>query len=206
MLFKTLIFTILVPGAVTVLIPLMLLPHYIRPPMRLGVFRFTGAILILLGTGTYLRCAWDFATYGRGTPAPIAPPEDLVIRGLYRFVRNPMYVGVLLVLAGEAILFESSIHFGYAAVVFLLFHLFVVIYEEPILQRKFGGSYANYRATVPRAETEGRGELHFLMACVELCVDRIGRAKHADESSYRFGFAGSGTTIGTSSYETRDGG
>lgn len=151
MLFKALIFTILVPGAVTVLIPFMLLPRYtIGPPMRLGVFRFTGAILILFGIVAYLRCAWDFATSGRGTPAPIAPPEDLVIRGFYRFVRNPMYVGILLVLTGEAILFGSPIHFGYAAGVFLLFHLFVVIYEEPILQRKFGSSYANYRATVSR--------------------------------------------------------
>jgi protein-S-isoprenylcysteine O-methyltransferase Ste14 len=127
MVFKTLIFTILVPGAVTVLIPLMLLPHSTRPPMRFGVFRCTGMILILLGAGTYFRCAWDFATSGRGTPAPIVPPEDLVIRGLYRFVRNPMYVGILLVLVGEAVLFESPIHFGYASVVFLLFHLFVVI-------------------------------------------------------------------------------
>ena len=148
--FKTLVFTILVPGVVTVLIPLMILPHHTGPSMRLGVFQFTGAILILLGTGTYSWCAWDFATYGRGTPAPIAPPEELIIRGLYRFVRNPMYVGILLVLAGEAVLFVSVIHFGYAAVVFLLFHLFVVIYEEPILQRKFGGPYANYRATAPR--------------------------------------------------------
>ncbi len=150
MFFKTLIFTILVPGTVAVLVPWMLLPYSTRPSLPIGVFRSAGWVLILSGAGIYFRCAWDFAVSGRGTPAPIAPPEDLVLRGLYRFVRNPMYIGIVLVLAGEAVLLASLIHFGYSAIVLLCFHLFVVLYEEPNLQRKFGRSYENYCATVPR--------------------------------------------------------
>lgn len=148
--FKTLIFTILGPGTVIVLIPAVLLSFPARPPSVLRALRYAGAIPILVGAVIYLRCAWDFATYGRGTPAPIDPPEKLVVQGFYRFVRNPMYLGIHLVLAGEAVLFESPLLLGYAVAVLLLFHLFVVVYEEPSLQRKFGESYATYRAAVPR--------------------------------------------------------
>jgi protein-S-isoprenylcysteine O-methyltransferase Ste14 len=97
-----------------------------------------------------LWCAWDFTFAGRGTPAPIDPPKELVVQGLYRYVRNPMYVGILSILLGEALLFASWSLFGYAAVVFILFFLFVVLYEEPILMRKFGESYLQYCKNVPR--------------------------------------------------------
>jgi len=147
-LLKTLIFTILVPGTVTILIPRWLLSAEAARPIN--ALRFIGVIPIAIGAAIYFWCAWDFATKGQGTPAPIDPPKELVVRGLYRFVRNPMYVGVLSILIGEAALFASSALFGYAAVVFLLFYLFVVLYEEPVLGKQFGDAYRNYCAAVPR--------------------------------------------------------
>lgn len=145
---KTLIFTILVPGTVTILIPRWLLSADASQPT--GTLRFIGLIPIATGAAIYLWCAWDFASKGRGTPAPIDPPKELVARGLYRFVRNPMYIGVLSILIGEAVLSASSALLGYAALVFLLFYLFVVLYEEPALKKKFGEAYTNYCAAVPR--------------------------------------------------------
>ncbi len=150
-LLRTLIFTVVVPGTVTVLVPYLLLSangHAVR--LELGGPWTLGLVPILLGVAIYLWCAWDFTFAGRGTPAPIDAPRELVVRGLYRFVRNPMYVGVLLVLVGEAALFRSASLLVYAALLFVAFHLFVVLYEEPTLQQQFGESYARYRNSVPR--------------------------------------------------------
>jgi protein-S-isoprenylcysteine O-methyltransferase Ste14 len=148
---KTLIFTLVVPGTVTILIPYWLLSsRSASPPMQIGPLRYLGVLPILLGTSIYLWCAWDFTFAGRGTPAPIDPPKTLVVRGLYRYARNPMYIGVVLLLFGEALLFASRVLFGYVAMVFLSFHLFVVLYEEPTLRRKFGEPYQRYCESVPR--------------------------------------------------------
>src|SRR5262249_16236541 len=103
-----------------------------------------------IGVLIYLWCAWDFGAAGSGTPAPIDPPKDLVVRGLYKWVRNPMYVGVLSFVIGEAMLFESPLMFGYAFLVFLLFSAFVILYEEPVLRTKFGDSYRRYCEVTPR--------------------------------------------------------
>jgi protein-S-isoprenylcysteine O-methyltransferase Ste14 len=103
-----------------------------------------------IGAAIYLRCAWDFASAGKGTPAPVDPPKRLVVRGLYRFVRNPMYVGVLLALLGEAWFFRSRAVLVYAAIAFTWEHLFVVLYEEPALKRKFGETYSDYLTRTPR--------------------------------------------------------
>ena len=87
---------------------------------------------------------------GRGTPAPIDPPKELVARGLYRYVRNPMYVGVMSILVGEALIFASRTLVWYAVTVFIGFNLFVLLYEEPTLRHKFGAAYERYCAAVPR--------------------------------------------------------
>lgn len=150
-LLKTIIFTFIVPGTVTLLIPYWLLSsRSAAPPPQSNIVRYLGVLPILLGTSIYLWCAWDFTFAGRGTPAPIDPPKELVVRGLYRYVRNPMYVGVLSILFGEALFFESRTVFEYAAIVFIFFYLFVVLYEEPVLKQKFGDSYQRYCQTVPR--------------------------------------------------------
>ncbi|MGH9800489.1 MAG: methyltransferase family protein [Blastocatellia bacterium] len=147
-LFKTLIFTILFPGTVTILIPRWLLMNETLPPV--GVLRFIGLVPILIGVPIYLWCALDFAILGKGTPIVFDPPKVLVARGLYRFVRNPMYVGILSILIGEAALFTSLTLAGFAAVMALIFHTFVVLYEEPNLRKRFGESYRSYCAQTPR--------------------------------------------------------
>jgi protein-S-isoprenylcysteine O-methyltransferase Ste14 len=144
---KTLVFTVLVPGTVTVMIPRYLLGVGAQAAVPFGLI---GVLPIALGAACYLWCAWDFASAGRGTPAPIDPPKVLVARGLYLVVRNPMYAGVLLILLGESVLFASTILLGYALLAWLVSHLFVVFYEEPTLRRKFGKSYENYCTRVAR--------------------------------------------------------
>ena len=148
---KTLIFTILATGTVTVLVPYLLLSWGVQIfSFEIGAIRFLGALPILAGAATYLCCAWDFTFTGKGTPAPIDPPKELVVKGLYRYVRNPMYVGVLLILLGEALLFESVVVILYALLLLSASHLFVVFYEEPTLARMFGASYERYRQSVRR--------------------------------------------------------
>src|SRR6266568_4432739 len=148
---KTLLFTVLVLATVTIYVPRrILLSRSQEDVLRIGPLRYVGVALVAAGAAVYLWCAWDFATAGRGTPAPIDPPRSLVVRGLYRHVRNPMYIGILLLLAGEAMLFQSRSLLGYAGIVFLVFFLFVVAYEERALARKFGQDYERYCDRVPR--------------------------------------------------------
>jgi protein-S-isoprenylcysteine O-methyltransferase Ste14 len=143
------IFTLLVPGTIAVLIPYRLASGA-RGELELGAWRYLGLSFIALGALIYLWCAWEFTFAGKGTPAPIDPPKELVVGGLYKYVRNPMYVGVLSLVIGQAIWFEAPVLFGYAAFAFAGFFAFVVFYEEPALKRKFGDTYDRYRAAVPR--------------------------------------------------------
>jgi protein-S-isoprenylcysteine O-methyltransferase Ste14 len=150
-LLRTVIFTVLMPGSVTIWIPALLLSSgaAARWP-DLGAFRWAGVIPLGLGVACFARCEWDFAFSGRGTPAPWDAPRLLVSGGLYRLVRNPMYVALLLILMGEAIVFGSAAIVLYASVVWMAFHSFVWLYEEPALRNRFGAAYEAYRGTVPR--------------------------------------------------------
>ena len=145
---KTLLFTIVVPGTVAGYIPSLLLGSFRKPQPWLA--SWLGAVIIGIGALIYFRCAWEFAVRGLGTPAPIAPTKYLVTTALHRYVRNPMYLGVALVIVGEAVLFRSLHVLEYAAVMLLVAHVFVVFYEEPTLHRQFGKSYDEYRRRVPR--------------------------------------------------------
>lgn len=146
---STLLFTILVPATVAGWIPQTLRGN--APPTPNPALRLLSYALIGVGIVIYLHTAfWGFALRGRGTPAPIAPPKRLVVEGLHRCVRNPMYIGVLLIVIGQALLFHSMALVRYAAVIWLAAHLFVLFYEEPALQRKFGDEYREYRQRVPR--------------------------------------------------------
>lgn len=111
-----------------------------------------GVAPFALGAAIYLWCAfWAFALVGKGTPAPIDPPRKLVVHGLYRWVRNPMYIGVLLMLAGEAVVFlEREVFVPYTLAIAVGFMLFVLLYEEPALRSKFGAEYDDYCRRVPR--------------------------------------------------------
>jgi protein-S-isoprenylcysteine O-methyltransferase Ste14 len=112
--------------------------------------RMIGVVLIAAGAPGVVDSFARFALEGLGTPAPVAPPKTLVVTGLYRYVRNPMYVGVLTALGGWSLLYASRDLALYGAGIWFGFHFFVLLYEEPILHRKFGDSYARYRANVSR--------------------------------------------------------
>lgn len=103
-----------------------------------------------MGAAGLLWCIWQFFSEGRGTLAPIDAPKHLVVRGLYQYVRNPMYVSVVTMLLGEAIVFLSTPIVIEAGIFMVLANLFVVFYEEPALRRQFGESYERYLQTVGR--------------------------------------------------------
>jgi protein-S-isoprenylcysteine O-methyltransferase Ste14 len=114
-----------------------------------GAWRL-GAVLILGGWAVLLWCARAFALRGRGTPGPWDAPRQLVISGLYRFTRNPMYVAVLTAILGQALWFHSRAVAWYALITAIVFHLMVVLYEEPTLEGTFGRQYTEYRSRVRR--------------------------------------------------------
>jgi protein-S-isoprenylcysteine O-methyltransferase Ste14 len=116
----------------------------------IGVWQVFGMIAAGVGAGIALWCILTFAFLGKGTPAPFDPPRRLVVRGHYRIVRNPMYLGAGLALAGAALFYKSVALLGYTALFGLITHLFVVFYEEPTLQRTFGDDYQVYCGHVGR--------------------------------------------------------
>jgi protein-S-isoprenylcysteine O-methyltransferase Ste14 len=122
-------------------------------------WRWLGAVPSVLGFAIALRCVWDFGWTGRGTPAPIAPPQRLVVVGFYRYVRNPMYVGFAAGWIGLWVIFghPNPGLIAAVAVVALGVHLFVVFYEEPTLRKKFGADYEEYRRNVRRWWPRRRG-------------------------------------------------
>jgi len=147
---KTLMFTILVPGTVAGVVPWLLLSWSAEAVSFTPSVWMVGLFPLLLGVGLYFWCAGAFTFIGKGTPAPIDAPKFLVREGPYQWVRNPMYLAVLSTILGEALLFHSLRLFGYALLVGVVVHLFVVFVEEPSLRRQFGESYETYLRTVPR--------------------------------------------------------
>jgi len=115
-----------------------------------GAFSLFGLAPITVGLATLFWCFAGFIAEGEGTPAPYDPPRRLVSGRLYRWVRNPMYVAVTTVVLGEALLFGSAALLAYAVAMWVVFHLFVTLYEEPGLHARFGPVYDAYRASVPR--------------------------------------------------------
>lgn len=146
---KTLIFTLLVPGTILGIVPWLLL-HASGEAVMPSSFWLIGLLPFLLGVILYFWCAGAFTFIGKGTPAPIDEPVFLVREGPYRWVRNPMYLGVFSVLLGEIILFHSLSLLVLLLVAGTAVHLFVTFYEEPHLTRQFGESYEGYLRTVPR--------------------------------------------------------
>jgi protein-S-isoprenylcysteine O-methyltransferase Ste14 len=144
------LFTVLVPGTVLFLIPFALVRLKIGPLFDPGPARFLGLVPLAAGVAVICWCFVDFIRRGRGTPAPYDPPRELVVAGLYRYVRNPQYVGVLVAVPGEALLTGAAVLLGYAALLAAFYHLFVTCHEEPALTRLFGEAYGRYRAAVPR--------------------------------------------------------
>jgi protein-S-isoprenylcysteine O-methyltransferase Ste14 len=144
---RNLVFTIVVPGLGGVWVPWSILTRHGRTPTPVA---WEAVPVIAAGVALYLWCVWKFAAVGGGTPGPWDAPSRVVATGPYRWVRNPIYIGALLVVVGEAWLFMSLPLLAYAGIMAVCFHLFVTGYEERTLRRRFGTSYLEYKSTVPR--------------------------------------------------------
>lgn len=142
-------FLALGPGTVVGVVPWWISGWRMGPALFPGA-RVLGAALVLAGAAVVLDSFARFALRGLGTPAPVLPPSRLVVTGLYRWVRNPMYVAIVSAVAGQALLLGDLRALAWAALLWLAFHLFVLGYEEPRLRRTFGAEYDAFRARVPR--------------------------------------------------------
>lgn len=141
-------FFLLAPGTVAGLVPWWL-TGWNRPADRPWVADAVGGALVVIGLGVVVAAFVQFVREGRGTPAPIAPTEQLVVGGLYRYVRNPMYLAVAAVIGGQALIFGSVAVLGWLLAFVAAVLTFVTAYEQPILRRTFGASYATYCDAVP---------------------------------------------------------
>ena len=145
------LFFLVAPCVLAGLIPWSMTHWEFRPAFfGLESARSVGVLLILVGLPGLVDSFARFALQGLGTPAPVAPPKNLVVTGLYRHVRNPIYVAVVAIILGQAMLFGDWRLVLLGALFWLAFHLFVVAYEEPTLEQTFGGEYEAFRADVPR--------------------------------------------------------
>ncbi len=147
-IYKSLLYLIIEAGLFALYIPLALLRS--GPRIATGIFSFLAIPLWLIGSLIVLWCFWAFTFIGRGTPVPMEPPKELVVSGLYRYVRNPIYVGVLLIFLGHFLWFGYWALLIYTALSFIGVHFFIILYEEPTLKKKFGAAYEDYLKRVPR--------------------------------------------------------
>lgn len=145
------VFLVIAPGFVAGLVPWWISHWRIEAPFPgMPPFRFAGGILVALGVAGLLDSFVRFALQGVGTPAPVFPTRHLVVTGLYRYVRNPMYVAVVSTILGQGLIFGNVTLMEYGGLAWLLFHAFVLIYEEPTLRATFGAEYQSFCAEVPR--------------------------------------------------------
>ena len=145
------LFFVVAPCLAAGLIPWWISRWQFRPPLLdIGLTRALGVILMLAGVPGVVDSFVRFALQGRGTPAPVAPLQHLVVSGLYRYVRNPIYVSAVAVIFGQALLFGDWRLAVYAVLFWLACHAFVLVYEEPTLRRSFGAEFEDFCAHVPR--------------------------------------------------------
>jgi protein-S-isoprenylcysteine O-methyltransferase Ste14 len=144
------VFFAVAPGVVAGLVPWWLTRWQVRGPLaHWAPVRAAGLIMLALGVIVLVQAFARFVSEGRGTPAPVAPTERLVIGGLYRYVRNPMYLAVVAVIIGQGLALGQPVLLAYAAAVWVTVASFVRCYEEPALARQFGEQYQAYRRAVP---------------------------------------------------------
>jgi protein-S-isoprenylcysteine O-methyltransferase Ste14 len=147
---RSLLWTVLLPGMVAGYIPWR---YFGVSQVQLDFsnpLHLLGLVVVAVGVALLAACIWEFAHRGRGTLSPVDPPKALVVQGLYRYVRNPMYVAVSAIVLGEALLVRSIALLVYWAIFFALVNLFVRFYEEPALRAQFGDSYERYTERVGR--------------------------------------------------------
>lgn len=147
----TAVFLLLAPGIVAGLVPWWISRWHVHAPfLGFASIRVIGALLMAAGIPVLLESFARFALQGIGTPAPIFPTRHLVVKGFYRYVRNPMYVAVVSLIFGQALLLGDTRILAYAILVWLAMHFFVLAYEEPTLRKSFGAEYEAFCAHVPR--------------------------------------------------------
>ena len=162
LLVRTVTYASLFIGLVLIYLPARLLSRSgIVPPVTIEARQVAGMVIGGTGAAVALWCIFTFAATGRGTPAPFDPPRRLVMKGPYRFARNPMYIGAGLALAGAALFYGSLPLLSYAALFYVATHFFVVWYEEPTLRRSFGQEYETYCREVRRWWPSLRAGSHF---------------------------------------------
>ena len=145
------LFLVLAPGTVAGLIPWWISHWEFEPHSPLWLpLQIAGAAMIALGALVLLDSFARFAIKGLGTPAPVFPTKHLVVTGLYRYVRNPMYVGVVALIVGQGLILANIRVLEYGALIWLTFHLFVVSYEEPTLRASYGADYEAFCRSVSR--------------------------------------------------------
>lgn len=145
------VFFIVAPFTLAGLVPWWVTEWQFQPAFfGVELTRIFGGLLIAIGAPGVVDSFARFALKGLGTPAPIAPPQKLVVSGLYRFVRNPIYIAVVAVILGQALLFGESRLLWYGALLWLFFHVWVVALEEPSLEQTFGTEFERFRNNVPR--------------------------------------------------------
>jgi protein-S-isoprenylcysteine O-methyltransferase Ste14 len=150
-LLATAVFLCLAPGTVAGLIPWWISRWEFQPAFfDLEFVRWLGVVLIVLAAPVLLESFGRFAVEGLGTPAPVLPTQNLVVRGFYRYVRNPMYVAVVSIIFGQGLLLGNSLLLLYGVVVWATFHGFVLLYEEPKLRKTYGREYEAYCTRVAR--------------------------------------------------------
>ncbi len=147
---RSLLWTVLIPGLFAGYVPWRFFGLGMVQLDPGNPTQLLGLLSICVGGALLATCIWEFARSGRGTLAPVDPPRELVVRSLYRYVRNPMYLSVTTIVLGEALLTQSRALVLYWAVWFLAANLFVLVYEEPTLRRRFGPSYEAYVQRVGR--------------------------------------------------------
>lgn len=150
LLFKNLLFTLLVPGFFVGWAPLHWFARRVQWPDHLWARQWAAAVVFVLGAAAYLYCQWLFFSRGQGTPAPIDPPKKFVRRGLYKWVRNPMYLAVLGMVAAEVLFLHSFDILIYLICLACVIHLFVLLYEENAMRFRFGAIYEDYKRDVAR--------------------------------------------------------
>ena len=156
---KGILFTILVPGTVAVYIPWLFMRNRL-PDINTGLFHWAGLLIMIAGIFIYLLTTFSFLLKGKGTPAiwftkAISfiigeEPVKMVSSGLYKYSRNPMYIGVMTIVTGQGLYFQYSVVLWYALSLFIIFNFVVIVIEDPHLEKKFGDEYRNYKRRTRR--------------------------------------------------------
>lgn len=150
LILKTVAFSLTLPLLFAFVFPLIILFYLNFFTFEIYYLKYTGLAFIIIGIAIYVISCYYFIFYGKGTPSPLDSPEKLITEGIYKYTRNPMYLSGILMVLGEAIFFESFMILLYSFLLFLVYHFFIVFYEEPHLMKKYGQIYEEYMKRTPR--------------------------------------------------------